>query len=77
MLQKRMFETKCTDCGEIAMVPFKPTAGKPVYCRTCFSKHFKRPESVNENPSFDPKQAWSRRGDGWQGRKEKPANIFK
>ena len=24
-----MFEIKCSDCGKTAMVPFKPTAGKP------------------------------------------------
>jgi CxxC-x17-CxxC domain-containing protein len=73
-----MFEIKCSDCGKTAVVPFEPTAGKPVYCKTCFSKHmFKRPESVSANSSFDPNQAWARRGDNWQGRKEKePAGIF-
>ncbi|UCD96893.1 MAG: hypothetical protein JSV35_02235 [Candidatus Bathyarchaeota archaeon] len=39
MSQKKMFEIKCIDCGNAATVPFKPTVGKPVYCRTCFSKH--------------------------------------
>jgi CxxC-x17-CxxC domain-containing protein len=78
MPKKIMFEVKCTDYGKTAMVPFKPTPGKPVYCKTCFSKHiFKRPESGSKNSSFDSKQAWSRRGDGWRGRKEKPANVFK
>jgi CxxC-x17-CxxC domain-containing protein len=73
-----MFETKCTDCGKTAIVPFKPTEGKPVYCKTCFSKHMlKRPEGVGVNFSFDPKQAWARRGDGWQGRKEEqPTGVF-
>jgi len=33
-----MFEVKCTGCGNQTTVPFKPTPGKPVYCRTCFSK---------------------------------------
>ncbi len=26
----------CGDCGISASVPFKPTQGKPVYCRACF-----------------------------------------
>jgi len=66
-----MFEIKCTDCGKTAVVPFKPTIGKPVYCRTCFSKHtLKQRESVSTSFSFDPKQAWARRGDDWRGRKE-------
>ena len=42
-MQKSMFEIKCSDCGKTAMIPFKPTADKPAYCKTCFSKHmFKR-----------------------------------
>lgn len=32
-----MFEVICTDCGQATTVPFKPTVGKLVYCRTCFS----------------------------------------
>jgi CxxC-x17-CxxC domain-containing protein len=72
-----MFEIKCTDCGKTAMVPFKPTAGKPVYCHECFTnRSSKPPELAHMNFSFDEKQAWARRGDSWQGRKEeKPAEA--
>ncbi|MFH0860315.1 MAG: CxxC-x17-CxxC domain-containing protein [Candidatus Altiarchaeota archaeon] len=28
--------TVCSKCGNEAQVPFKPTEGKPVYCRDCF-----------------------------------------
>ncbi|MGD0028377.1 MAG: CxxC-x17-CxxC domain-containing protein [Candidatus Bathyarchaeia archaeon] len=78
MFQKRMFEVICTDCGQTTTVPFKPTAGKPVYCRTCFSKHMlKRSENEGMNFSFDSKQAWARRGDDWKGRSEQePTNVF-
>jgi CxxC-x17-CxxC domain-containing protein len=77
MSQKKIFEAKCTDCGKIAMVPFKPTAGKPVYCRTCFSKHISRPTSdLGMNNRFDPKQAWARRGEDWCGRNEEPTGVF-
>ena len=78
MSQKRMFEVKCTECGKTAMVPFKPTVGKPVYCHECFTKRSsERHESSHTNFSFDPKQAWARRGDNWQGRKEEePVNVF-
>jgi CxxC-x17-CxxC domain-containing protein len=34
-----MHKIKCSDCGCEAEVPFKPTEGKPVYCRECFQKH--------------------------------------
>ena len=79
MSQRRIFEVKCTDCGQATTVPFKPTEGKPVYCRTCFSKHMlKRSETAGTNFSFDPKQAWARRGDNWKGRKEQePTGLFK
>ena len=34
---REMFATTCTQCGVDTEVPFKPTAGKPVLCRDCFS----------------------------------------
>lgn len=30
-----MYETTCAQCGEITVVPFVPTQGRPVYCRSC------------------------------------------
>ncbi|VBB08680.1 Hypothetical protein LUCI_3958 [Lucifera butyrica] len=36
---REMFEATCSDCGVTTQVPFKPTAGKPVYCRDCFQAH--------------------------------------
>ena len=77
--QKPMFEVKCTDCGNAATVPFKPTPGKPVYCRTCFSKHMtNRSESAgSNNAGFTPKQAWARRRDNGQAQKKEEAiSIF-
>ncbi|HEY4675443.1 MAG TPA: CxxC-x17-CxxC domain-containing protein [Candidatus Bathyarchaeia archaeon] len=73
-----MFEVTCTDCGQATTVPFKPTAGKPVYCRTCYSKHMlNRSENKSMNFSFNPKQAWARRGDDWKGRNEpESTNVF-
>ena len=26
----------CSECGKETEVPFKPTPGKPVYCRECY-----------------------------------------
>ena len=28
--------TSCSQCGRETTVPFKPTQGRPVYCRECF-----------------------------------------
>jgi CxxC-x17-CxxC domain-containing protein len=30
--------TTCSECGESTTVPFKPTQGRPVLCRSCFEK---------------------------------------
>jgi CxxC-x17-CxxC domain-containing protein len=35
---REMFEATCSNCGKTAMVPFRPTSGKPVYCDDCFSQ---------------------------------------
>ena len=65
-------QIKCSDCGKVAMVPFKPTANKAVYCRDCLPKHrAARTESSNRietrHPSQDTeKQAWSRRRESWK-----------
>ncbi len=36
---REFFKATCSDCGKECEVPFKPTNGRPVYCRDCFSKH--------------------------------------
>jgi CxxC-x17-CxxC domain-containing protein len=33
---RELFEAVCTSCGVATQVPFRPTPGKPVYCRDCF-----------------------------------------
>jgi CxxC-x17-CxxC domain-containing protein len=30
--------TTCSQCGEETTVPFKPTQGRPVLCRVCFTQ---------------------------------------
>ncbi|HWB98790.1 MAG TPA: CxxC-x17-CxxC domain-containing protein, partial [Bryobacteraceae bacterium] len=34
--QKVETMTMCSQCGRETTVPFKPTQGRPVYCRECF-----------------------------------------
>ncbi|MCK5290754.1 MAG: hypothetical protein KAR39_01915 [Thermoplasmata archaeon] len=36
---REMHKATCSDCKQECEVPFKPTQGKPVYCRECFQKH--------------------------------------
>jgi CxxC-x17-CxxC domain-containing protein len=35
---RKMHKTTCSECGEECEVPFKPTEGRPVYCKECFRK---------------------------------------
>ncbi|MCC7564721.1 MAG: hypothetical protein KO206_00360 [Methanomicrobiaceae archaeon] len=38
---REMHKTICSDCGRECEVPFKPTEGRPVYCRECLPRHRK------------------------------------
>ena len=41
--------TKCSACGTETTVPFRPTQGRPVLCRSCFQKV--QPPVVSAPPS--------------------------
>lgn len=34
---REMFQATCSNCGQVAEVPFNPRGDKPVYCRDCFA----------------------------------------
>ncbi|MEW5936911.1 MAG: CxxC-x17-CxxC domain-containing protein [Candidatus Thermoplasmatota archaeon] len=36
---RQTYKITCSDCGREDEVPFKPTEGRPVYCKDCFPKH--------------------------------------
>lgn len=33
---RSMYTAVCSECGDQTQVPFQPTSGRPVFCRTCF-----------------------------------------
>ena len=35
---RESFEAVCAECGASTTVPFKPSQGRPVYCRDCYRK---------------------------------------
>ena len=35
---REMHKANCADCQKECEVPFKPSGGRPVYCKECFSK---------------------------------------
>ena len=45
----------CADCGTSTTIPFRPTQGRPVYCRLCFKARRNGPSSNAKAPvSRDP-----------------------
>ena len=38
--------TTCSQCGKETTVPFKPTQGRPVFCRECFQSRRASPASA-------------------------------
>ena len=36
--QRQMFQATCSNCGNVAELPFQPRGDRPVYCRECFSQ---------------------------------------
>jgi CxxC-x17-CxxC domain-containing protein len=38
--------TTCSECGTETTVPFKPTQGRPVLCRSCFQKQPAKPQAA-------------------------------
>lgn len=38
---REMHKAVCADCKKECEVPFKPTEGRPVYCKDCYPKHRK------------------------------------
>lgn len=35
---REMHKAVCEECKKECEVPFKPTEGRPVYCKDCFAK---------------------------------------
>lgn len=35
---REMHKAVCSECKKECEVPFKPTEGKPVYCKECYAK---------------------------------------
>ena len=36
--ERHMFSASCATCGNEALVPFQPSADRPVYCSDCFKQ---------------------------------------
>ncbi len=36
---RQLYSVKCAKCGKQTEVPFKPSGGRPVYCRDCYMQN--------------------------------------
>jgi CxxC-x17-CxxC domain-containing protein len=45
--------TTCSECGAETTVPFKPTQGRPVLCRSCFQKQKKLQAAPEPTAALD------------------------
>src|SRR5665213_1933976 len=52
-----LFKATCSECGKICEVPFRPTNGKPVFCKECFA-------GKREGGERAPRREFSDRGRG-------------
>lgn len=48
--------TTCSECGAETTVPFKPTQGRPVLCRSCFQRQMPSPQP-HRGPSIPTESA--------------------
>ena len=45
---RQLYSVKCSKCGKQTQVPFKPSGGRPVYCRDCYMQQ--RKEGIGGGP---------------------------
>lgn len=49
-------EVTCDKCGKLTDVPFKPTTGKPIFCRECFGSSGSRTNSGSGSSEMSSEQ---------------------
>lgn len=54
--RKEEYEAKCSHCGKITWVSFKPDPRRPVYCKDCFSKIREREHQIKNSPAPYPER---------------------
>jgi len=64
---RKLYKVICAECKKECEVPFRPSDGRPVYCKECFSrrkgdagsfteKRDNTPRNINEDRGFDQKR---------------------
>ena len=45
---REMHKAVCSECKQECEVPFKPTEGRPVFCKECFQKQREQQDTFKE-----------------------------
>ena len=53
-VRRQRHEAVCTDCDAVTSLPFRPTPGRPVYCRPCFGNRRGRAARSGVEPATGP-----------------------
>ena len=51
---RSLYPATCSECGKETQVPFRPTPGKPVFCRDCFQKRGAKAPARRTPAYLDP-----------------------
>ncbi|MBI1894493.1 MAG: zinc-ribbon domain containing protein [Candidatus Rokubacteria bacterium] len=51
---RSLYAATCSECGKETQVPFRPTPGKPVFCRDCFQKRGTKAPSRRSPAYLEP-----------------------
>lgn len=57
--EQMMHQAVCSECNKTCEVPFRPTSGKPVYCKDCFGSKGNRSEGGRNEGGY-PKREYDR-----------------
>ena len=72
---RETFAATCASCGRETQVPFRPVAGRAVYCRDCFREQ-KHPGGAGQSrPARAGPHAQGRPADGGESKPATPAPV--
>lgn len=80
---RQMYTTVCADCGKSCEVPFKPIAGRSVYCKACYSVRRSkgpadiRPEGARPPAASLPEKPRTAKASAPEGKKKPAAKKAK
>jgi CxxC-x17-CxxC domain-containing protein len=73
----KLHEAICDKCGNKCDLPFEPTSGKPIYCRSCFREVQSSGATGGSFKKFEPRSGTSDRFESRNDKKFDRSDEFK